>query len=144
MKIFKIFSIYDFMVLETNQYVRENLVETSDSRWNIFDMTPLSFKFYDIIQGPENSFDNEFEIKKSENISTDGVNFTTKESRTLYRSHFFLTKDMMLHSRISRNILSIFSDFGGLMGIIFPVAIFLSSPISYNTIMNELITKMYF
>lgn len=38
----------------------------------------------------------------------------------------------------------LFSDFGGIIGIIFPIIYFINSDISYNMIMAKLIGKLYY
>jgi len=50
----------------------------------------------------------------------------------------------MIHERIVYTWWNLFSDFGGIIGIIMPVIFFINTPISYVSIMAQLIGKLYY
>ena len=49
-----------------------------------------------------------------------------------------------MHQRIVYTFFDLFSDFGGICGIIFPVIFLINSTMSYNIIMGRLIGKLFY
>ena len=65
-------------------------------------------------------------------------------SNILFASYFFFTSDNLMHQRMAYTLYNLFSDFGGIIGIVFPVIFLINSNMSYNIIMGRLIGKLFY
>jgi hypothetical protein len=94
--------------------LRIDNVESNDDRWFSLFTSPRTEKFIDNIFYPVwigESF------SQPSMVSRDGITFKKESQLMLFGSYFFLSDETLLHTRKAYDLLSVLSDFGGILEI---------------------------
>lgn len=110
------FQLFRDQYRDNNNFIRINKVSATDNRFAIFD-TALNYNFIDFVQNPTwIGASSAWEI----NVSRDyGKTFNTETQLQLWGSYFFLSEEIVSHTRSVQSVIQILSDLGGIIEIFF-------------------------
>ena len=97
--------------------------------------------FFDLVNNP--SFLSK-SYEQTANITFDGQSFQEKHYKVLFRNQFFLSEDIIVHTRIVNNLLDMISNFGGLAGLLYKVFLAVAGYIDEKLLFSKFIRSLYF
>jgi hypothetical protein len=83
-------------------------------------------------------------IRKFNSSRDSGLTWQVEENELYFRTHFYLSPSIMVHTRNCYNIIDLLSDFGGMSPIILFVFQFLATAINQRLIIAKFIRSIYF
>jgi hypothetical protein len=78
------------------------------------------------------------------NVTYDGIKYNEENYKVLFRNQFFLSEDIIVHTRIVNNLLDMISNFGGLAGLLFKVFLVIAGHIDEKLLFSKFIRSLYF
>lgn len=123
-----------------NYFNRLNQVRADDNRYsplNVF----KEYYMFDFIGNPSfisRSYD------QTANVTYDGVTINEKTFKVLFKNEFFLSDDIIVHTRIVNNLLDMISNFGGLAGLLYKVFLAVAGYIDEKLLFSKFIRSLYF
>ena len=125
---------------DNNNFIRLNTVETSDKRLNV--LTPKNnFNFTDIDINPiwvANV------IERKQNVSTDGYNYDYETDFLYFGSYYFVSGQMVEHSRQLYNLLDLLADFGGFFTLVTKMFMFLGLMVNTRVHAASMLHEMFY
>ena len=119
---------------DQNLYIRINDVETNDNRQSLFEISD-KYRYIDFTAGPGWIGPSEIWVR---NVSRDdGKTFKPENQLIIYGTYFFMSNDIAYQSRTVYNLLTVISDFGGIMEIL--TFVFMVSCTAFND--QQLVAK---
>jgi hypothetical protein len=126
---------------DNNNFMRINTVEVQKNRWLGTFLAARVYKFLDYTINPVwIGFSNDW----TQFVSRNGIDFKPENQKMIFGSYFFLSDETILHTMKAYDVLSILSDFGGIVEIF--IFIFSTFCFRYNAqnLLIKSIRAVYF